>query len=107
MVPSGPRTVLLATLLVLVGGSLARAAEKDPAEDPDPKPYRALASRASPGTPEIDGRLDDAAWAMAVIPCLERFPELVHTEAPNGTIARLFSAEFVGVLIAETVFVDR
>ncbi|KPJ93060.1 MAG: hypothetical protein AMS18_06120 [Gemmatimonas sp. SG8_17] len=65
MLPGGPRSVLLAMLLVLFGGSLARAAEKDPAEEPEPEPYRALASRASPGTPEIDGRLDDAAWAMA------------------------------------------
>lgn len=62
------RTVSFAALLVLVGVWPARASEGDsPRTDPDPKPYRALATRANPGTPEIDGRLDEAVWALAEV----------------------------------------
>jgi len=62
------RRVPFAVLLVLVGAWPAWASEADPPKtDPDPKPYRALATRANPGTPEIDGRLDDAVWALAEV----------------------------------------
>ncbi|NIR43052.1 MAG: hypothetical protein GWN99_04065, partial [Gemmatimonadetes bacterium] len=61
-----PRTALLAILLVAVGALPAPASHTgDPEREAEPKPYRARASRATPGTPEIDGRLDDAAWALA------------------------------------------
>ncbi len=59
------RMALLAALIVLVGSPARATEEKDKKSEPDPEPYRALASRASPGTPEIDGKLDDAAWALA------------------------------------------
>jgi hypothetical protein len=60
------RMALLAALIVLVGSPARATEEKDKKKaEPDPEPYRALASRASPGTPEIDGKLDDAAWALA------------------------------------------
>ncbi|UCC71760.1 MAG: carbohydrate binding family 9 domain-containing protein [Gemmatimonadota bacterium] len=72
------RTALLAAVLAGVGVQPALAnAEGDPEEKPDPKPYRAQASRATPGTPEIDGELDEAAWALAelVTDFVQRDPE--------------------------------
>ncbi len=59
------RTALLAALLVLIGSSAKAEEGKNKKGKPEPEPYRALANRASPGTPEIDGKLDDAAWASA------------------------------------------
>ncbi len=58
-------------VLVLVGGNLgystATASDDDPKRDrdPEPNPYLALASRATQATPELDGVLDEPAWALA------------------------------------------
>ncbi len=63
-----PRTALLAALLLALVASPAPASEEGAPKkksDPDPEPYRALASRATPGTPEIDGKLAEAVWALA------------------------------------------
>jgi hypothetical protein len=64
-----PRTALLIALLVAIAAQPTLAADnEDPDKKPDPRPpYRAQASRATQGTPEIDGLLDDAAWALAEI----------------------------------------
>jgi len=62
------RTAPFAALLVLLRVWPASANESEnPKSDPDPNPYRALATRANPGTPEIDGRLDEAVWALAEV----------------------------------------
>jgi hypothetical protein len=71
---------LLAALVLAVVTSPAPASENgDPKKkpDPDPEPYRALASRANPGTPVIDGKLDEAAWALAqpIMDFVQRDPE--------------------------------
>ena len=68
------RMAAFAVLFVSMGAGPAPAApaaredteKEDPGARPESRPYRALASRATPGTPEIDGRLDEAAWALAV-----------------------------------------
>jgi hypothetical protein len=75
-----PLTALLAALLLAVVTSPAPASEdSDPKKKsaPDPEPYRALASRATPGTPEIDGRLDEAVWALAepILGFVQRDPD--------------------------------
>ncbi|NIR43570.1 MAG: hypothetical protein GWN99_06685 [Gemmatimonadetes bacterium] len=60
--------VALTALLVTCGGVAPLLAEEEDPENkkkPDPEPYLAVATRATPGTPEIDGRLDEAAWALA------------------------------------------
>jgi hypothetical protein len=96
------RTALLATLLALIGGSPARAEEKDRPEDkPEREPYLALASRASPGTPEINGRLDDAAWALAepITNFIQRDPN-EGEPATERTVARVIfddGALYVGI----------
>jgi hypothetical protein len=78
MVAYNPRTALLAALLLAVVTSPAPARENgDPKKKSDPDPYRAVAIRASPGTPEIDGVLDEAAWALAqpLVDFVQRDPE--------------------------------
>jgi hypothetical protein len=64
MVAKYTRTALFVAL-GLAAPALAAPERDDPEDKPAPPPYRALASRATPGTPEIDGVLDDAAWALA------------------------------------------
>ena len=55
------------SLVVVIAWSVASAADKDGADEraDERVPYRAMASRASPGMPEIDGKLDDPAWQRA------------------------------------------
>ena len=66
MRPLAPRLASLATLLALLGASPAEATESEKKNPrPDPEPYRAVAVRATSGTPELDGRLDDPAWQLA------------------------------------------
>ncbi|HSG82184.1 MAG TPA: DUF5916 domain-containing protein [Gemmatimonadota bacterium] len=62
------RAALVAALFAVPAGAIAAPVVpegEDPKDNPDPSPYRAVAMRATPGTPEIDGRLDEAAWALA------------------------------------------
>ncbi len=61
-----PRTAAAAVLLLLLGVApvLAHGEGGPKGKDRD-RAYRAHASRATPGTPELDGRLDEAAWARA------------------------------------------
>jgi len=61
------RFVLVASCIASLGATPDQPAPRldESDEEPESKPYRALAFRASPGTPEIDGRLDDAAWQRA------------------------------------------
>jgi hypothetical protein len=74
------RMALLAALMLAVGTSPVLANdERDPEKKPDPDPYRALATRATPGTPAIDGRLDEAAWALA-----EPLTEFVQRDPNEG-----------------------
>jgi hypothetical protein len=63
----GRMALFTALFLSAVGiaPALADPEGKDSKKKAEPPPYRALASRATPGTPEIDGLLDDAAWALA------------------------------------------
>jgi hypothetical protein len=57
---------LIAAFFLFPAGAIAAAPEGEGRkDDPNPAPYRAVASRATPGTPKIDGRLDDAVWALA------------------------------------------
>jgi hypothetical protein len=78
------RTILAAALLIVAGALPALAGEnEDPdKKKPDPAPYRARASRATPGTPEIDGKLDEAAWALA-----EPIADFVQRDPDEGAPA--------------------
>ena len=67
--PAAPRALVFATLL------LAPAAA---AQAPIPAPLEARAVRASGAAPEIDGRLDDAAWEQA--PVITGFRQKVPDE---------------------------
>ncbi len=75
-------TALLIALLLGSSPALAegsRDPEKKPPPDPDPGAYRALASRATPGTPKIDGRLDDPEWELA-----QEFSDFVQRDPDEG-----------------------
>jgi hypothetical protein len=102
MKPRDSRLALLATLLVLFGGIPAEASEKDEERSKsDPGPYRALATRASPGTPNLDGRLDDPAWALAtpITDFTQRDPNEGES-ATERTVARILyddGALYVGI----------
>ncbi len=61
-------TALLIALLVgntAALGGVERDPEKPRRAEADPGPYRAMATRAMPGTPKIDGVLDDPEWELA------------------------------------------
>ena len=60
-------SLLIASCIISLGAAPSQPGDRDdePAADPESSPYRALAFRASPGTPEIDGQLDDAVWLGA------------------------------------------
>ncbi len=62
-----PCTVLVLVLTPLIlAASPAGSADDDKDKKVRPeKPYRALASRATQGTPKLDGRLDEPVWALS------------------------------------------
>jgi hypothetical protein len=102
MEPRNSRIALLAALFVLFGGIPAEASEEEKkGSRSDPEPYRALASRASPGTPSLDGQLDDPAWALAtpITDFTQRDPSEGES-ATERTVARVLyddGALYVGI----------
>jgi hypothetical protein len=76
---TNPRMALLATLLAVGTSPVLASDTGDPEKKPDPDPYRALATRATPGTPAIDGRLDEAVWLLA-----EPLTEFVQRDPDEG-----------------------
>jgi hypothetical protein len=101
---TAPRAALFVALLALTAATAAFGAvneEKKPKAKPDPRPYRALASRASPGTPELDGKLDEAAWALAepITDFTQRDPDEGQPATERTEVRVLFDdgALYVGV----------
>jgi hypothetical protein len=98
------RRALVVALFVTVGAASAEAAEndkEDPKAETDPGPYKALASRARPGTPEIDGKLDDAAWVLAdpITEFTQRDPDEGQPATERTEVRVLYDdgALFVGI----------
>ena len=94
MSPKQASTMALLTALLLSGiptsglgqalfqatNEATRPAEEDPPPaDEDPRVYRALATRATPGTPAIDARLDDPEWELA-----QAFSDFVQRDPEEG-----------------------
>jgi hypothetical protein len=61
-----PAIALTLLLLIILVPAQAEEKRKPNGRKADPL-YRATATRAIPGTPELDGRLDDPAWARAEV----------------------------------------
>jgi hypothetical protein len=101
MVAKLTRASLVASLLVFSVVIPAHPEGDDPDTKPDPEPYTALASRAAPGTPNIDGHLDDAAWALAQIitDFTQRDPDegLPATERTEARVLYDDGAIYIGI----------
>ena len=75
------RAVLVAFTVLLLAPGLSRVAH---AQTPGGRRKQAQASRVAPGTVDVDGRLDDAAWQA--IPAITDFVQVepVQGEAPRN-----------------------
>ncbi len=79
--PMQVTAVTAVPVLLLFAGSALTAHEDRPGSvrDRDPSPYRATASRAAPGMPKIDGKLDEPVWALA-----EPFGDFIQRDPEEG-----------------------